>query len=56
MKKAWAMVLSMGLALTAGATKRQAAELANVAAGIVVGKMGAVAVKKEELLGQIKKG
>jgi len=37
------------LALTAGATKRQAAELANYAAGIVVGKMGAVAVSPVEL-------
>ncbi|MCA9409322.1 MAG: D-glycero-beta-D-manno-heptose-7-phosphate kinase [Candidatus Omnitrophica bacterium] len=37
------------LALTTGATKQQAAELSNIAAGIVVGKMGAVAVTKEEL-------
>jgi D-beta-D-heptose 7-phosphate kinase/D-beta-D-heptose 1-phosphate adenosyltransferase len=38
------------LALTSGATKFQAADLANFAAGIVVGKMGAVAVSREELL------
>jgi len=38
------------LALTTKAAKRKAAELANLAAGIVVGKMGAVAVTKEELL------
>jgi D-beta-D-heptose 7-phosphate kinase/D-beta-D-heptose 1-phosphate adenosyltransferase len=38
------------LALTVGATKFQAADLANFAAGIVVGKMGAVAVSCEELL------
>lgn len=38
------------LALTAGAIKFEAADLANHAAGIVVGKMGAVAVTREELL------
>ena len=38
------------LALTANASKLQASELANYAAGIVVGKMGAVPVTREELL------
>ena len=38
------------LSLTAGATKQQAADLANSAAGIVVGKLGAATVSKEELL------
>ena len=38
------------LALTSRATKRKAAELSNTAAGIVVGKMGAVAITKKELL------
>lgn len=38
------------LALTAGATKHEAADLSNYAAGIVVGKMGAVAVSRKELL------
>jgi D-beta-D-heptose 7-phosphate kinase/D-beta-D-heptose 1-phosphate adenosyltransferase len=38
------------LALAARASTRKAAELANIAAGIVVGKMGAVAVTKQELL------
>ena len=38
------------LGLTLNITKHQAAKLANAAAGIVVGKMGAVAVTKEELL------
>ncbi len=38
------------LCLSAGATKRQAASLANYAAGIVVGKMGAVSVSPNELL------
>lgn len=42
------------LALAAGATKRQAADIANYAAGIVVGKMGAVAITKPELLEAIK--
>ncbi len=42
------------LALSAGATKFQAADLANYAAGIVVGKMGAVAVKCDELLDAVK--
>jgi D-glycero-beta-D-manno-heptose-7-phosphate kinase len=38
------------LALTAGATKFQAADLANFAAGIVVGKLGAATVSPRELL------
>lgn len=38
------------LGLTAGATKVQAADLANHAAGIVVGQMGAVTVTREELI------
>ena len=42
------------LALSAGATKFQAADLANYAAGIVVGKMGAVAVSRDELLDAVK--
>ena len=42
------------LSLTAGATKHEAADLANYAAGIVVGKMGAVPVSRKELLSAIK--
>ncbi len=42
------------LSLSAGATKFQAADLANYAAGIVVGKMGAVAVSRDELLDAVK--
>ena len=42
------------LALTAGATKHEAADLSNYAAGIVVGKVGAVPVTKKELLIAIK--
>ena len=41
------------LSLTTGATKCQAAELANYAAGIVVGKMGAVAVTQQELFAAV---
>lgn len=37
------------LSLAAGATKRQAADLSNFAAGIVVGKMGAATATQEEL-------
>lgn len=42
------------LALTVGATKHEAADIANYAAGIVVGKLGAVPVVKKELLAVIK--
>ena len=38
------------LSLAAGATKRQAAELSNFAAGVVVGKVGAATVDSKELL------
>ena len=40
-------VFSLGMA--AGATPRQAAELANVASGIVVGKLGTATVTPTEL-------
>lgn len=43
------------LALTVGATKEQAAHLANAAAGIVVGKMGAATVTQQELVAAFKK-
>ena len=39
----------LGLALAAGAPLRVAAELANHAAGIVVGKLGTATVTQEEL-------
>ena len=42
------------LALTAGATKHEAADLANNAAGIVVGKIGAATTTTKELLATIK--
>lgn len=38
------------LSLAAGASKREAADISNFAAGVVVGKMGAVAITKKELL------
>lgn len=44
------VISTFTLSLAAGATKRQAAEIANYAGGIVVGKMGAVAVTKKELV------
>ena len=49
-----AVISVFTLCLASNATKRQAAELSNIAAGIVVGKMGAVAVTKEELMEAIK--
>ena len=45
-----AVISAFTLALTAGATKHEAAELSNFAAGIVISKLGAVAVTKDELL------
>ncbi|MGE0267709.1 MAG: D-glycero-beta-D-manno-heptose-7-phosphate kinase [Candidatus Omnitrophota bacterium] len=42
------------LALAAGATKHQAADLSNFGAGVVVGKLGAVALTKEELTAAVK--
>lgn len=45
-----AVISVFTLALTAGATKRKAAELANYAAGVVVGHMGAVAVTPKEII------
>ena len=44
-----AVVSTFALSLTAGASKREAAEIANFAGGVVVGKIGAVAVTREEL-------
>ncbi len=48
------VVGTMALALAAGAPLRTAAELANFAAGIVVGKVGTATVTREELLESIK--
>ncbi len=48
------VISTFTLSLAAGASKRDAANLANWAAGIVVGKMGAVAVTRDELLQAVK--
>ena len=42
------------LAIASGATKRQAADIANHAAGVVVAKIGAAAVLPEELVRSLK--
>jgi D-beta-D-heptose 7-phosphate kinase/D-beta-D-heptose 1-phosphate adenosyltransferase len=46
------VVATLALALAAGATLREAAILANHAAGVVVGKFGAATVTRDELLAQ----
>ena len=46
----------LGLALAAGANYREAAEIANYAAGVVVGKVGTATVSKEELVRAILAG
>lgn len=47
-------VLSLlGFVLAGGGTMREAAEIANVAAGISVGKVGAVPVSKTEIIGDL---
>ncbi|RJP29706.1 MAG: D-glycero-beta-D-manno-heptose-7-phosphate kinase [Candidatus Omnitrophota bacterium] len=50
-----AVIACFTLALASGAQKKKAAALANIAAGIVVGKLGTVPVTKEELLQKIHK-
>lgn len=51
-----AVISVFTLALAAGASKPLAADLANIGAGVVVGKLGAVAVTKKELLEALKEG
>ena len=41
--------------LAAGATPRAAGELANIAAGIVVGEVGTVPIRREQLLSEVEK-
>jgi len=41
------------LALTCGASLRDAARIANIAAGIVVGKVGVAVVNQKELINKI---
>lgn len=43
------VISTFTLSLAAGATKRQAAQIANFAGGIVVGKMGAATVSRDEI-------
>lgn len=50
-----AVISVFTLALTTGASKHEAADIANFAAGIVVGKLGAVPVTKKELFDAIQK-
>lgn len=51
-----AVISVFTLALAAGASKTLAADLANTGAGIVVGKLGAVALTKKDLLDALKDG
>lgn len=48
------VIATFTLGLSAGAKKKEAAVLANLAAGIVVGKLGTVAVTKSELLESVR--
>ena len=50
------MIGTLTLALAAGSSLRQAAELANYAAGIVVGKLGTASVTGPELLKVVNHG
>ena len=45
------VIAVLALAIVSGVTMESAAELANVAAGVVVGKVGTVPIQREELLG-----
>jgi len=48
------VVAALGLALTSGASLKEAAVIANHAAGVVVGKVGTAIVSREELLDSLK--
>lgn len=50
------VIATMALALAAGATLREAASLANCAAGVVVGKVGTAQVTPSELLAAVQAG
>ncbi len=50
------VIATFTLALAAGATGVEAAQIANHAAGVVVGKVGTVPVAREELLDSLKNG
>ncbi|MGH7411904.1 MAG: D-glycero-beta-D-manno-heptose-7-phosphate kinase [Candidatus Methylomirabilis sp.] len=49
------VIAALGLALTSGAALREAAVIANHAAGVVVGKAGTATVSRRELLDALKK-
>jgi len=48
------VIAALGLALTSGAALREAAVIANHAAGVVVGKVGTATVSRQELLDALK--
>jgi D-beta-D-heptose 7-phosphate kinase/D-beta-D-heptose 1-phosphate adenosyltransferase len=48
------VIAVFALALGTGAKTKEAADIANHAAGIVVGKMGAASVRPDELIGSLK--
>jgi D-beta-D-heptose 7-phosphate kinase/D-beta-D-heptose 1-phosphate adenosyltransferase len=50
------VIAVIGLALGSGASYKEAAVLANFAAGIVVGKVGTASLSIEELKGAVKIG
>ena len=49
------LIAAFSMALAAGATPEEAAEIGNFAAGIVVGKVGTVTVEAEEVIQEISK-
>jgi D-beta-D-heptose 7-phosphate kinase/D-beta-D-heptose 1-phosphate adenosyltransferase len=50
------VIATLALALCAGARLREAASLANYAAGVVVGKLGTAAATDEEILAAVEAG
>jgi rfaE bifunctional protein kinase chain/domain len=50
------VVATLGLALASGASLKEAAVIANYAAGVVVGKMGTATVSQSELMDALKTG
>ena len=49
------VIAALGLALTSGASLREAAVIANHAAGVVVGKAGTATVSRQELLDSLRR-
>jgi D-beta-D-heptose 7-phosphate kinase/D-beta-D-heptose 1-phosphate adenosyltransferase len=48
------VIATLGLALAAGAASAEAARMANLAAGIVVGRFGPATLRREELMDAIR--